>query len=126
MAKVTNEDIIETIGSMTVLELNELVKAIEEKFGVKAAAATAAAPAAEEEAPVAAGPTEVSVFLKGLGTASKVAIIKAVQAITGLGLMDAKKLVDKAPVAIKEKISPVEAEAHGKVLKDAGAEIEIK
>ena len=74
MAKVTNEDIIETIGSMTVLELNELVKAIEEKFGVKAAAATAAAPAAEEEAPVAAGPTEVSVFLNGLGTASKVAI----------------------------------------------------
>jgi large subunit ribosomal protein L7/L12 len=72
------------------------------------------------------GPSEVSLFLKGLGTAGKVAVIKAVQTITGLGLMDAKKLVDACPCAIKEKISPVEAEAHGKVLKDAGAEIEIK
>ena len=85
----------------------------------------AAAPAEEEES-AKKGPSEVSLFLKGLGTAGKVAVIKAVQTITGLGLMDAKKLVDACPCAIKEKISPVEAEAHGKVLKDAGAEIEIK
>ena len=103
MAKLTNEEIIASLKEMSVLELNELVKAVEAEFGVTAA--VAAAPA-EEEGPVNAGPTEVSLFLKGLGTGSKVAIIKAVQAITGLGLMDAKKLVDGAPAAIKEHISP--------------------
>ena len=86
--------------------------------------AAAAAPAEEE---VKKGPSEVNLILKGLGpTASKVAVIKAVQAITGLGLMDAKKLVDAAPSTIKEKISPVEAESHKKTLVDAGAEVEIK
>ena len=99
---------------------------LEEEFGVTAAAPVAAAAPAEEEEAAKKGPSEVSLFLKGLGTAGKVAVIKAVQTITGLGLMDAKKLVDACPCAIKEKISPVEAEAHGKVLKDAGAEIEIK
>ena len=125
MAKLTNEEIIASLKEMSVLELNELVKAVEAEFGVTAAVAAAAAPA-EEEGPVNAGPTEVSLFLKGLGTGSKVAIIKAVQAITGLGLMDAKKLVDAAPAPIKEHISPVEAEEHKKALVAAGAEVEIK
>ena len=111
---------------MTVVELNELVKAVEEEFGVTAAApvavAGAAAPAEEEAAK---GPSEVSLVLKAVGM-QKVAVIKAVQAITGLGLMDAKKLVDGAPCNIKEKISPVEAEEHKKALVAAGAEVEIK
>ena len=124
MAKLTNEEIIASLKEMTVLELNELVKAIEEEFGVTAAApvAVAAAPAEEEEAK---GPSEVSLFIKSAG-ASKVQVIKAVQAITGLGLMDAKKLVDAAPVAVKEHISPVEAEEHKKALEAAGAEVEVK
>ena len=125
MAKLTNEEIIASLKEMTVLELNELVKAVEAEFGVTAAVATAAAAPAEEEAPVEKGPTEVSLILKGVG-ASKVAVIKAVQAITGLGLMDAKKLVDAAPAPIKEHISPVEAEEHKKALVAAGAEVEIK
>ncbi len=124
MAKLTKEEIVASLKEMTVLELNELVKAIEEEFGVTAAApvAVAAAPAEEEEAK---GPSEVSLFIKSCG-ASKVQVIKAVQAITGLGLMDAKKLVDAAPVAVKEHISPVEAEEHKKALEAAGAECEIK
>ncbi len=123
--KLTNEQIIDTLKQMTALELKALVDAVCAEFGVTAAAPTAAAPA-EEEGPVAKGPTEVSLFLKGLGTASKVAVIKAVQGITGLGLMEAKKLVDSAPVAVKEKISPVEAEAYKKTLTDAGCEAEVK
>ena len=124
MAKLTKEEIVASLKEMTVLELNELVKAIEEEFGVTAAApvAVAAAPAEEEEAK---GPSEVSLFIKSCG-ASKVQVIKAVQAITGLGLMDAKKLVDAAPVAVKEHISPVEAEEHKKALEAAGAEVEVK
>lgn len=127
MAKLTNEEIIASIKEMTVLELNELVKAVEEEFGVTAAAPVAAAAApAEDEGPAQKGPTEVSLILKGLGTGSKVAVIKAVQAITGLGLMDAKKLVDAVPAPVKEKISPVEAEEHKKALVATGAEVEIK
>lgn len=122
--KLTNEQIIDTLKQLTVVELNELVKLVEETFGVSAAAPVAAAPA-EEEGPVQKGPTEVSLFIKSIGT-SKVAVIKAVQAITGLGLMDAKKLVDGAPCAVKEKISPVEAETHKAALVAAGAEVEIK
>jgi len=126
MAKLTNEEIIASLKEMTVLELSELVKAVEAEFGVTAAVAAgpAAAPA-EEEGPVAKGPTEVTVTLKAV-TGAKVAVIKAVQAITGLGLMDAKKLVDAAPSPIKEHISPVEAEEHKKALVAAGAEVEIK
>ena len=124
MAKLTNEEIIASLKEMTILELNALVKAIEEEFGVTAAApvAVAAAPA-EEEGPK--GPTEVTLVLKSFG-ASKVQVIKAVQAITSLGLIDAKKLVDAAPSNIKENISPVEAEEHKKALVAAGAEVEIK
>ena len=124
MAKLTAAEIIASLKEMTILELNELVKAVEEEFGVTAAApvAAAAAPIEEEEAK---GPSEVSLILKSVG-ASKVPVIKAVQAITGLGLMDAKKLVDACPAPIKENISPVEAEEHKKALTAAGAEVEIK
>ena len=124
--KLTNEQIIDTLKQMSALELKALVDDVCKEFGVTAAAPTAAAAPAEEEGPAKKGPTEVTLFLKGLGTAGKVAVIKAVQTITGLGLMDAKKLVDSAPVAVKEKISPVEAEAYERTLTDAGAEAEVK
>ena len=124
MAKLTKEEIIASLKEMTIVELNDLVKAVEEEFGVTAAAPVAAAAAPVEEE-TAKGPSEVSLILKSCG-ASKVGVIKAVQAITGLGLMDAKKLVDSAPAPIKEHISPVEAEEHKKALVAAGAEVEIK
>lgn len=123
MAKLVKEDVIAGLKEMNMVEIMDLVKAIEEEFGVKAAAAVAA-PAAGGAA-AAEGPSEVSVVLKSFGTA-KVACIKAVQAVTGLGLMDAKKLVDKAPVAIKENVSPAEAEEIKKQLVAAGAEVEVK
>lgn len=123
MAKLTHEDILAYLEEATILELNDLVSAIEEKFGVVAAAAVAApaAGAAEE----AAGPAEVTVTLTDVG-GTKVAVIKAVREITGLGLVDAKKLVDGAPAAIKENISPEEAEEIKKKLMDAGASVEVK
>ncbi len=123
MAKLTHEDILAYLEEATILELNDLVSAIEEKFGVVAAAdvAAPAAGAAEE----AAGPTEVTVTLTDVG-GTKVAVIKAVREITGLGLVDAKKLVDGAPAAIKENISPEEAEEIKKKLMDAGASVEVK
>ncbi len=125
MAKLTKEEIVESLKEYTALELADLVKAVEEAFGVTAAVATAAAAAPAEEEETKKGPTEVSLILKAVG-GSKVAVIKAVQAITGLGLMDAKKLVDAVPAPIKEHISPVEAEEHKKALVAAGAEVEIK
>lgn len=125
MAKLTNEQVIASLKEMTMLELNDLVKAIEAEFGVTAAVATVAHAAVEEEEVIAKGPVDVDLWIKAIGT-QKVAVIKAVQAITGLGLMDAKKLVDGAPVVVKEKISPVEAEEHKKALVAAGAEVEIK
>ena len=125
MAKLTNEEIIAALKEMTVVELNELVKAVEAEFGVTAAAPVAAAAAPAEEEGPAAGPAEVSLLVTNVG-ASKVQVIKAVQAITGLGLMDAKKLIDTLPATIKEHISPVEAEEHKKALVAAGAECEIK
>ena len=124
MAKLTNEEIISSLKEMTLIELNELVKAIEEAFGVTAAAPVAVAAAPAEEA-AATGPTEVTLTLKSFG-ANKVAVIKAVQAITGLGLIDAKKLVDACPAPIKEKISPEEANALKETLVAAGAEVEVK
>ena len=99
MAKVTIQEIIETLKEMTILEVNELVKAVEEEFGVSAAAVAAPVAAAAEE---------------------------AVQAITGLGLLEAKKLCDALPAAIKENISPAAAEDIKKQLTDAGAEVEVK
>ena len=124
--KLTNEQIIDTLKQMTALELKALVDAVCAEFGVTAAAPTAAAAPAEEEGPVAKGPTEVSLFLKGLGTAGKVAVIKVVQTITGLGLMDAKKLVDSAPVAIKENIPAEAAKELEAKFKEAGATVELK
>jgi len=126
MAKLTIEEIIASLKEMTVLELNDLVHAVETEFGVTAAVAVAAGPAAAEEDDGAAkGPSEVNLIITNVGQ-SKVAVIKAVQAITGLGLMDAKKLVDVVPATVKEHISPVEAEEHKKALVEAGAEVEIK
>lgn len=124
MAKINTTDLIASLKEMTILELNDLVKAIEEEFGVTAAApvAVAAAPAEEE---VAKGPSEVTVYLKAVG-ASKLAVVKAIQAITGLGLGDAKKLTDVVPSVIKEKISPAAAEEVKAKLVEAGAEVEVK
>ena len=106
MAKLTHEDILAYLEEATILELNDLVKAIEEKFDVTAAAPVAVAAAADAGA--AAEPTEVNVTLTEVG-GTKVAVIKAVREITGLGLVDAKGLVDKAPSVIKEKVSADEA-----------------
>lgn len=122
---MNKEQIIEAIESMTVLELSELVKALEEKFGVSAAApvAVAAAPAAAGEA--AAEKTEFDVILASAG-ASKINVIKAVREATGLGLKEAKEIVDGAPKAIKEKISKADADALKAKLEEAGATVEVK
>lgn len=125
MAKLSNADIIASLKEMTIVELNDLVKEIEKEFGVTAAAPVAAAPAAQEAAGPAAGPSEVNLNLKSIGQ-NKVAVIKAVQAITGKGLIDAKKLVDTAPCTIKEKMPTAEAEAAKAKLVEAGAEVELK
>ena len=122
MAKLTQEEILSYLEEATILELNDLVSAIEEKFGVVAAAAVAAPAAAAEEA---AGPSEVTVTLTDVG-GTKVAVIKAVREITGLGLVEAKKLVDGVPAAIKENVSPEEAESIKEKLVAAGATVEIK
>ena len=124
MSKV--ETILEEISSLTLLEAAELVKAMEEKFGVSAAApvavaAVAAAPAAAEEA----GSDEVTVVLASAG-ANKIAVLKEVRAITGLGLKEAKDLVDGAPKPVKENVKKDEAEAIKKQLEEAGATVELK
>ena len=125
MAKLTKEEIVESLKEFTVLELADLVKAVEEAFGVTAAVVSGPAAPAEEEAPVEKGPAEVSVFLKDVG-ASKLGVIKAIVAITGLSLMEAKKLTETLPAAIKEHVSPVEGEEFKKQLEAAGAEVEVK
>ena len=121
MAKINIEEFIASLKEMTVVELNELVKAIETEFGVTAAAPVAGAAAPAEEA----APSTVTVVLKEVG-ASKVGVIKVVRGITGLGLVDAKKLVDGAPAEIKKDISVEEAEDIKKQLTDAGATVEFK
>ena len=120
------ETILESIEKLTLLEAAELVKAMEEKFGVSAAApvAVAAAPAAAGEA-AAEEASEVSVILASAG-ANKIAVLKEVRAITGLGLKEAKDLVDNAPKPIKEKVTPEEAEALKAKFVEVGAEVEIK
>ena len=123
MAKLNAQDVIASLKEMTILELNDLIKAIETEFGVSAAAPVAAAAAVVEAAP--AGPVEVDVILKEVGP-SKVGVIKAVREITGLGLVEAKGLVDKTPMAIKEKVKPEEAAEFKKILEAAGAVVEIK
>ena len=116
---------IEEIKAMTVVELNELVKAIEEEFGVSAAAAVVAGPAAAEAAPAAEEKTEFNVVLKEVG-ANKIAVIKAVREATGLGLMEAKAMVEGAPATIKENVPTADANALEKALTDAGAVVELK
>ncbi|ARU95533.1 MULTISPECIES: 50S ribosomal protein L7/L12 [Tatumella] len=119
---ITKDQILEAVAAMSVMEVVELVSAMEEKFGVSAAAAVAVAAgpaeAAEEQ-------TEFDVVLKAVG-ANKVAVIKAVRGATGLGLKEAKDLVESAPAAIKEGISKDDAAALEAALKEAGAEVEIK
>ena len=123
MAKLSHDDILAYLEEASILELNDLVKAIEDKFGVTAAAPVAVAAAPAEEA--AAGPSSVSVILSGFGEA-KTAVIKVVKEITGLGLVEAKGLVDKCPSPIKENISVDEAEEIKKKLLEAGASVDIK
>ncbi len=120
---MTNEELIQELSGKTVLEINELVKALEEAWGVSAAAAVAVAgpaagPAVEEK-------TEFDVILKAAG-ANKIAVIKEIRAITGLGLKDAKDMVDGAPKKVKEAIAKDEAEKIAEQLKKAGAEVEVK
>ena len=122
---MTNEEIIKELSGKTVLEINELVKALEEAWGVSAAAAVAVAgPAAAGGAP-AEEKTEFDVVLKAAG-ANKIAVIKEIRAITGLGLKDAKDMVDGAPTKVKEAIAKDEAEKIAEQLKKAGAEVEVK
>ena len=127
MANITKEDVIEFIANMSVLELSELIKEMEEKFGVSAAApvamAAAGAPAAgvEEEAQQ----TEFDVILTAFGD-KKIQVIKEVRAITGLGLKDAKALVDEVPKPVKEGVAKDEAEKIKSQLEEAGAQVEVK
>lgn len=126
---LSKQEILEAVGAMSVLELSELIKMMEEKFGVSAAAATvavAAAPAAGAgAAPVVEEKTEFTVFLAATGE-KKVEVIKVVRAATGLGLKEAKDLVDAAPKAVKEGIPKADAEALKKQLEAAGAKVELK
>ena len=114
-----------SLDSMTVMELNDLVSAIEEKFGVSAAAMAAPAAGGGGAAAAAAEQTEFNVILTEAG-ANKVSVIKAVREITGLGLKDAKDLVDGAPKAVKEAVAKADAEAAKKKLEEAGAKVELK
>jgi large subunit ribosomal protein L7/L12 len=122
---ITKEDILEAVGNLTVMELNDLVKAFEEKFGVSAAALAVAGGAAAGGAAAAAEKTEFDVVLTSAG-AQKVGVIKVVRAITGLGLKEAKDLVDGAPKTLKEGVSQAEADDIKKQLEEAGASVEIK
>lgn len=126
MATLTKDDIIEAIGNMTVLDLSELVKAIEEKFDVKAAAPVAVAAVAQEVAGNA--PEEKDEFNVVLASAGdkKINVIKVVRAATGLGLKEAKDMVDSAPSTIKEAASKTDAEELKKQLEEAGATVELK
>mgnify|MGYP000081227760 FL=1 len=121
---ITKEDILEAVGAMTVMDLNDLVKAFEEKFGVSAAAMAVAAPAAGAAA-AAEEKTEFDVILLAAGD-NKVNVIKVVRAVTGLGLKEAKDLVDGAPKTVKEAAPKADAEAAVKKLVEAGAKAELK
>lgn len=121
---ISKEDILEAVGGMTVMDLNDLVKAFEEKFGVSAASMAVAAPGAGAAAAV-EEQTEFTVTLLAAGE-KKVEVIKVVRAATGLGLKEAKDVVDGAPKAVKEGVSKADAEALKKQLEDAGAKVEVK
>ena len=127
MAKLTKEELVEAIGALTVVELSDLVKAIEEKFDVKAAApvAVAAAPAAGGAAPAAEEKDEFDVILTNSGD-KKIEVIKVVREVTGLGLKEAKDLVDGAPKTVKEAVNKAEAESLKAKLEAAGAKVELK
>ncbi len=128
MADVTKQDIIDFIANMTVLELSEMVKDLEEKFGVSAAAPVAmmaAGPAGDAGAAAAEEKTEFDVILIAAGD-KKIGVIKEVRAITGLGLKEAKELVDSAPKPVKEGVSKEEAEGIKKQLEEAGAQVDLK
>jgi len=123
---ITKDDILEAVGAMSVMELNDLVKAFEEKFGVSAAAMAAPAAAGGGAAAAAAEEqTEFNLVLSEVG-ANKVGVIKAVREITGLGLKEAKDLVDGAPKTVKEALSKADAEAAKKKLEEAGAKADLK
>ena len=123
---VSKEDMLDTIANMSVMEVVDLIEAMEEKFGVSAAAAVAAAPAAGGDAGAAVEEKdEFDVMMTGFGE-NKVAVIKAVRAITGAGLKDAKTMVESCPVAVKEAASKTEAEDLKKQLEEAGAAVELK
>ena len=122
---VTQAEILETISNMTVMQVVDLIAAMEEKFGVTAAAAVAAAPAAAAEAAVAEEKTEFDVVMTSFG-ANKVGVIKVVRAITGLGLKEAKDMVEGAPSTVKEAASKAEAADIKKQLEEAGASVELK
>ncbi|HHH45581.1 MAG TPA: 50S ribosomal protein L7/L12 [Thiotrichales bacterium] len=125
---VSKEEILEAISNMTVMEIVDLIEAMEEKFGVSAAAAVAAVPAAGAaggEAAAAEEKTEFDVVMTSFGS-NKVAVIKAVRAITGLGLKEAKEMVENVPATIKEGVSKDEAEEIKKQLEEAGATVEVK
>jgi len=123
---VTKEEILDAIASMSVMEVVELIEAMEEKFGVTAAVAVAAAPAAGGgDAAAAEEQTEFDVVLSSFGE-KKVGVIKAVRAITGLGLKEAKEAVESAPNTLKEGVSKDEAEDIKKQLEEAGATVEVK
>lgn len=122
---LSKEDVLEAIAEMSVMDVVELVSAMEEKFGVSAAAAVAAAPVAAADAAPAEEQTEFDVVLTGIGE-KKVNVIKAVRSITGLGLKEAKEMVDGAPATIKEAAPKAEAEEAKKALEEAGASVELK
>ncbi len=120
---ITNAELMDAVAGMTVLELSDLIKQMEEKFGVSAAAVASAGPAAA--GPAAAEQTEFDVVLTAIGD-NKVSVIKAVRVITGLGLKEAKDLVDAAPKTVKEGVSKADADAVAKQLIEAGATAEVK
>jgi large subunit ribosomal protein L7/L12 len=122
---LSKADILDAIAGMTVLELSELIKEMEEKFGVSAAAAVAAAAAPAAAAAAAEEQTEFTLVLAEFG-ANKVSVIKAVREITGLGLKEAKDLVDAAPKPVKEGMSKADVDAAKKKLEEAGAKVEVK
>lgn len=127
MAKMTKEELVNAIAELTVLELSELVKAIEEKFGVKAAApAVAVAAAVPAAAAAAEEKDEFNVVLTAVDAAKKIAVIKVVREITGLGLKEAKDLVEGAPKAVKENVAKAEAEELKKKITEAGGTVELK
>lgn len=122
---MTKEDILQAVADMSVMDVVELVEMMEDKFGVTAAAPVAVAAAAPAAAEAAAEKTEFDVVMKSFGS-NKVGVIKAIRTITGLGLKEAKDMVEKSPATVKEAVSKADAESIKKQLEEAGAEVELK